>query len=191
MSRSSSQLRCSSGTWTTTSSLGKVVRGRRPCPPSSTLLATTTAGSTFGQTRLRGTSPFPFATKETLLQFGDLGFEGLDLVRVLAQLDVFQPKFFLSRSHCKARLPGKEASAPNQMRSPENSLWSRCLRRNPVLVIHRIHIKAPFFKSTCRARAQFTLLCVLCDLSRLPGLTRTVPFVDLLWLIPLPVLWAP
>ena len=125
-------------------------------PPRSTLLATTTAGATFGQPRLRGTSPFPFATKQTFLQFGDLGFEGVDLVRLLlllnqslrmqalvimsllAQLDVFQPKFFLNLSHWKARLPEEEKSVPHKLRPPENSLWSRCLRRNPVLVIHRI-----------------------------------------------------
>jgi len=130
--------------------------GLATMPPSSALLATTTAGSTFGQPRLRGTSPFPFATKQTLLQFGDLGFEDLDLVlqllllsqssrkqalvrmSLLAQLDVFQPKCFLSLSHWKARLPGDEADVPNKMGSPENSLWSRYLRRNPVLVIHRI-----------------------------------------------------
>ena len=125
-------------------------------PPRSTLLATTTAGSTFGQPRLRGTSPFPFATKQTFLQFGDLGFEGVDLVRLLlllnqslrmqalvimsllAQLDVFQPKFFLNLSHWKARLPGEEKSVPNNLRPPENILWSRGLRRNTVLVVHRI-----------------------------------------------------
>ena len=56
-------------------------------PPSSVLLATTTAGSTFGQPRLRGTSPFPFATKQTFLQFGDLGFEGVDWVRLLQLLN--------------------------------------------------------------------------------------------------------
>ena len=130
--------------------------GLATMPPSSALLATTTAGSTFGQPRLRGTYPFPFATKQTLLQFGELGFEDLDLVlqllllsqssrmqalvrmSLLAQLDFFQPKFFLSISHWKVRLPGDEEGVPNKMGSPENSLWSRCLRRNPVLVIHRI-----------------------------------------------------
>jgi len=100
--------------------------GLATMPPSSALLPTTTAGSTFGQPRLRGTSPFHFATKQTLLQFDDLGFEDLDLVlhllllsqssrmqalvimSLLAQLDVFQPKFFLNLSHWKARLPGDE-----------------------------------------------------------------------------------
>ena len=125
-------------------------------PPSSALLATATVKPSFGQPRLRGKSPFPFAAKQTLLQFGDLGFEDLDLARLLlllsqgsrmqalvimsllAQLDVFQPKFFLSLSHWQARLPGDKARVPNKMRSRENSLWSRCIRRNPVLVIHRI-----------------------------------------------------
>jgi hypothetical protein len=64
--------------------------------------------------------------------------QALVIMSLLAQLDVFQPKFVLSLSHWKARLPGDKARFPNKMRSPENSLWSRCLRRNPVLVIHRI-----------------------------------------------------
>src|ERR1039457_2472750 len=64
--------------------------------------------------------------------------QALVIMSLLAQLDVFQPKFFLSLSHRKARLPGDKARVPNKMRSRENSLWSRCIRRNPVLVIHRI-----------------------------------------------------
>ena len=42
--------------------------------------------TTFGQPRLRGTSPFPFCDQIDALQFGDLGFEGLDLVRLLLLL---------------------------------------------------------------------------------------------------------
>src|ERR1039457_213272 len=64
--------------------------------------------------------------------------QALVIMSLLAQLDVFQPKFFLSLSHRKATLPGDKARVPNKMRSRENSLWSRCIRRNPVLVIHRI-----------------------------------------------------
>ena len=64
--------------------------------------------------------------------------QALVIMSLLAQLDVFQPKFFLSLSHRKARLPGDKARGPNKMRSRENSLWSRCIRRNPVLIIHRI-----------------------------------------------------
>ena len=57
---------------------------------------------------------------------------------LLAQLDVFQPKFFLSLSPWKVRLPREETRVPNKMRSPENSLWSRCLRQNSVFFVHRI-----------------------------------------------------
>ena len=64
--------------------------------------------------------------------------QALVIMSLLTQLVVCQPKFLLSLSHWKARLPGDEARVPNKMRSPENSLWSRCRRRNPVLVIHRV-----------------------------------------------------
>jgi hypothetical protein len=68
--------------------------------------------------------------------------QALVIMSLLAQLDVFQPKFFLSLSHWKPRLPGENPRVPNKMHSRENSLWSRGTRRNPVLVIHRIFTSA-------------------------------------------------
>ena len=109
-----------------------------------------------GRPRLRGKSSLRFAAKQALLQFGELGFEDLDLVRLfllldqrarmqalvimslLAQPDVFQPKFFFGLGHRKASLPGDWARVPNKMHSRENTLRSRFIRRNRILVVHRI-----------------------------------------------------
>jgi hypothetical protein len=62
---------------------------------------------------------------------------------LLAQLDVFQPKFFLNRSHRKARLPGDWERVPNKKPSRENILWSRFIRWNRILVVHRIFTSHP------------------------------------------------
>ena len=109
-------------------------------PPSSALLAPATVEAPFRHPRLRGKSPFRFAAKQTLLQFGDFGFEDLDLARLflllnqcarmqvlvimslLAQPDVLQPKFFLNLSHRKARLPEDGERVPKNMLSRENTL---------------------------------------------------------------------
>jgi hypothetical protein len=80
--------------------------------------------------------------------------QALVIMSLLAQLDVFQAKVFLSLSHWKARLPGDEMRVPNKMRSPENSLWSRCLRRNPVLVIHRIFTSKRSVNVSCSLDAR-------------------------------------
>jgi hypothetical protein len=76
-----------------------------------------------------------------------LRMQALVIMSLLAQLDVFQPKFFLNLSHWKARLPGEEKSVPNNLRPPENSLWSRGLRRNTVLVVHRILTSVRVFRA--------------------------------------------
>jgi hypothetical protein len=123
-------------------------------------LAPATVEAPLGRPRLRGESPLRFAAKQALLQFGELGFEDLDLARLflllnqcarmqalvimslLAQLDVFQPKFFLNRSHRKASLPGDWARVPNKVPSRENSLRSRFIRWNRIVVVHRIFTKS-------------------------------------------------
>ena len=89
----------------------------------------------FRRPRLGGKSPLRFAPKETLVQFGDFGFQDLDLGRLflllsqralmqapvimglLAQPDVFQPKFLPNLSHRKARLAEDWDRVPTKMSS--------------------------------------------------------------------------
>jgi hypothetical protein len=64
--------------------------------------------------------------------------QALIIMSLLAQPDVFQPKFFFGLSHPKARLPGDWARVPNKMPSRENTLRSRFTRWNRIFVVHRI-----------------------------------------------------